>query len=86
VQNHAEAVWRAFANVDPERDITFVKGPIDVLDHASPLMAFGSKMGVDATRKWPDEGFTREWPDVLTMPADIKAKVDKIWKGLGIER
>jgi 4-hydroxy-3-polyprenylbenzoate decarboxylase len=86
VQNHAEAVWRAFANVDPERDITFVKGPIDVLDHASPLMAFGSKMGVDATRKWPDEGFTREWPDVLTMPADIKAKVDKIWKDLGIER
>ena len=86
VQNPTEAVWRAFANVDPERDITFVKGPIDVLDHASPMMAFGSKMGVDATRKWPDEGFTREWPDVLTMPADVKAKVDKMWKELGIER
>jgi 4-hydroxy-3-polyprenylbenzoate decarboxylase len=86
VQNPAEAVWRAFANIDPERDITFVKGPIDVLDHASPLMAFGSKMGVDATRKWPDEGFAREWPDVLTMPADVKAKVDKMWKELGIER
>ena len=43
-------------------------------------------MGVDATRKWPDEGFTRDWPDVLTMPADVKAKVDKMWKELGIER
>ena len=86
VQNPGEVVWRTFANVDPERDITFVKGPIDVLDHASPLMAFGTKMGVDATRKWPDEGFTREWPDVLTMPTEIKAKVDKLWKDLGIER
>lgn len=84
VQNPAEAVWRAFANIDPERDITFVKGPIDVLDHASPLMAFGSKMGVDATKKWPDEGFAREWPDVLTMPSEIKAKVDAYWKSLGI--
>jgi 4-hydroxy-3-polyprenylbenzoate decarboxylase len=86
VQNPAEVVWRAFANIDPERDITFVKGPIDVLDHASPLMAFGSKMGVDATRKWPDEGFAREWPEVLKMPPEVKAKVDRLWAGLGIER
>jgi 4-hydroxy-3-polyprenylbenzoate decarboxylase len=84
VQKPAEVVWRTFANIDPERDITFVKGPIDVLDHASPLMAFGSKMGVDATRKWPDEGFTREWPDVLTMSPDVKARVDRLWKTLGI--
>jgi 4-hydroxy-3-polyprenylbenzoate decarboxylase len=84
VQNPAEAVWRAFANVDPERDITFVKGPIDVLDHASPLPAFGTKMGVDATRKWPDEGFAREWPEVLRMPQDVKIKVDRMWKELGI--
>ena len=84
VQNPGEVVWRALANIDPERDITFVKGPIDVLDHASPLPAFGSKMGVDATRKWPDEGFTREWPDVLKMPAEIKAKVDTLWKDLGL--
>ncbi|BDI32476.1 menaquinone biosynthesis decarboxylase [Capsulimonas corticalis] len=85
VQNPGEVVWRAFANIDPERDITFVKGPIDVLDHASPLMAFGSKMGVDATRKWPDEGFTREWPEVLTMTPAIKQRVDAIWRSLGIE-
>lgn len=86
VQNPAEVVWRTFANIDPERDIAFVKGPIDVLDHASPLMAFGSKMGVDATRKWADEGFTREWPEVLSIPADVKAKVDQIWKTLGIDK
>lgn len=85
IQNPAEAVWRAFANIDPERDITFVKGPLDVLDHASPLMSFGSKMGVDATRKWADEGFTREWPEVLTMSTEVTRKVDSIWKSLGIE-
>jgi 4-hydroxy-3-polyprenylbenzoate decarboxylase len=85
VQNPADVVWRAFANIDPERDITFVKGPIDVLDHASPLPAFGSKMGVDATRKWADEGFNREWPEVLTTTPEITAGVDKIWKSLGIE-
>ena len=84
VQNPGEVVWRALANIDPERDITFVKGPIDVLDHASPLMAFGSKMGVDATRKWPDEGFNREWPDVLTMTPDVTSNVDLFWEELGI--
>lgn len=85
VQNPAEAVWRAFANVDPERDITFVKGPIDVLDHASPLPAFGTKMGVDATRKWPDEGFAREWPDVLRMTPEVQTKVDQMWNELRLE-
>ena len=84
VQNPGEVVWRALANIDPERDISFVKGPIDVLDHASPLMAFGSKMGVDATRKWEGEGFMREWPEVLTMPDNIKQKVDRMWKELGL--
>lgn len=85
VQNPAQAVWRAFANIEPERDIAFVKGPLDVLDHASSLPSFGSKMGVDATRKWPDEGFGREWPDVLAMSPEIKARVDQMWKGLGID-
>ena len=53
----------------PERDIQFVMGPVDSLDHASRLPNYGSKMGVDATRKWPGEGFTRPWPDVIRMPA-----------------
>jgi len=85
IQNPADVVWRAFANIDPERDITFVKGPLDVLDHSSTLMSFGSKMGVDATRKWADEGFTREWPEVLTMTPEVVSKVDAMWKSLGIE-
>jgi 4-hydroxy-3-polyprenylbenzoate decarboxylase len=82
VQNPREVVWRTLANIDPERDITFVKGPVDVLDHASPAMSFGSKMGIDGTQKWPEEGFTREWPTVLEMAPEVRAKVDRIWEGL----
>lgn len=84
VQNPGEVVWRTLANLDPERDITFVKGPLDVLDHSSPFPAFGSKMGVDGTKKWPEEGFQREWPDVLRMDPKIKTQVDRYWKELGI--
>lgn len=84
VQNPAQVVWRVLANIEPERDIAFVKGPLDVLDHASTLPSFGSKMGIDATRKWPDEGFTREWPDVLTMTPNVKTRVDALWKDLWI--
>lgn len=85
VQKPAEVVWRVLANIDPERDITFVKGPIDVLDHSSSFPAFGSKMGVDATRKWADEGFSREWPEVLKMTPEVTKRVDSLWRQLGIE-
>ncbi len=54
----SEVAWKALNNIDPERDIQFVMGPVDSLDHASRLANYGSKMGVDATRKWPGEGFT----------------------------
>jgi 4-hydroxy-3-polyprenylbenzoate decarboxylase len=84
VQDARQVVWRALANIDPERDITFVKGPVDVLDHASPAMSFGTKMGIDATRKWPEEGFNREWPTVLTMSAEVKTKVDQLWQKLNL--
>ncbi|MDE3197308.1 MAG: menaquinone biosynthesis decarboxylase, partial [Acidobacteriota bacterium] len=63
VQNYSEVAWRALNNIDPERDVQFTMGPIDSLDHASRLVNYGSKMGIDATRKWPGEGFTREWPE-----------------------
>src|SRR5580765_8597633 len=62
VQNYREVAWKVLNNIDPERDIQFVMGPVDSLDHASRLPNYGSKMGVDATRKWPEEGFTRRWP------------------------
>lgn len=84
VQRPGEVVWRAFANIDPERDIQFVKGPMDDLDHACPYPAFGTKMGIDATRKWPEEGFAREWPEVIRMSDDVKAKIDRMWIELGL--
>jgi 4-hydroxy-3-polyprenylbenzoate decarboxylase len=85
VQDIGEVVLKVFNNIDPERDIQFTLGPVDSLDHASRLPNFGSKMGIDATRKWPTEGFTRPWPDEILMDENTKAQVDKKWKDLGIE-
>jgi 4-hydroxy-3-polyprenylbenzoate decarboxylase len=84
VQDPREVVWKALNNIDPERDIQFVMGPIDQLDHSSRLPNYGSKMGIDATRKWPQEGFTRPWPDVIRMDEDVKKRVDGICRQLGI--
>ena len=84
VQNSGEVAWKALNNIDPERDIQFVLGPVDSLDHSSRLPNYGSKMGVDATKKWPAEGFTRPWPDVIRMPDDVRARVDALWKKAGL--
>jgi 4-hydroxy-3-polyprenylbenzoate decarboxylase len=84
VQNLSEIAWRALNNIDPERDIQFTMGPIDSLDHASRLANYGSKMGIDATRKWPGEGFMREWPDVIRMSPEVKQRVDQLWKKAGL--
>jgi 4-hydroxy-3-polyprenylbenzoate decarboxylase len=84
VQDLSEVAWKALNNIDPERDIQFVMGPIDQLDHSSRMPNYGSKMGIDATRKWPEEGFTRPWPDVIQMDEDVKKRVDGICKQLGI--
>ena len=85
VQNFSEVAWKALNNIDPERDIQFVMGPIDSLDHASRLPNYGSKMGVDATRKWPEEGFARRWPAVMRMPEDVQKRVDALWKKAGLK-
>jgi 4-hydroxy-3-polyprenylbenzoate decarboxylase len=85
VQDLAEVTLRVANNIDPERDIQFTLGPVDTLDHASRLPNFGSKMGIDATRKWPAEGFTRPWPAMLKQDSVVVAKIDSIWKKLGIE-
>jgi 4-hydroxy-3-polyprenylbenzoate decarboxylase len=84
VQNIAEVVLRVANNIDPERDIQFTLGPIDSLDHASRLPNYGSKMGVDATRKWKAEGFARPWPAMIEMDRATKAKVDAMWEKLGL--
>ena len=84
VQNYAEVAWKALNNIDPERDIQFVMGPVDSLDHSSRLANYGSKMGIDATRKWPGEGFTRPWPDVIEMSGEVRRRVDELWKKAGL--
>jgi 4-hydroxy-3-polyprenylbenzoate decarboxylase len=84
VRNPQEAWWVALNNIDPERDVRFTMGPVDVLDHASRAFTFGSKMGIDATRKMPEEGFARSWPKVIEMDEATKAKVDAMWASLGI--
>ena len=60
-------------------------GPIDVLDHSSRAFTYGSKMGIDATRKWPEEGFSRSWPPVIQMDAATRARVDAMWPALGLD-
>jgi 4-hydroxy-3-polyprenylbenzoate decarboxylase len=84
VRNPQEAWWVALNNIDPERDTRFTMGPIDVLDHSSRAFTYGSKMGIDATRKFPEEGFTRDWPKVIEMDAATKARVDALWPSLGL--
>jgi 4-hydroxy-3-polyprenylbenzoate decarboxylase len=84
VQNVSEVAWKALNNIDPERDIQFVMGPVDSLDHASRLPNYGSKMGVDATKKWPGEGFMRPWPGVIRMSEEVRARVDELWKKAGL--
>ena len=84
VENVREVVWKALNNIDPQRDIEFSLGPIDSLDHSSRLPNYGSKMGVDATRKWPQEGFTRPWPDVIRMSPEVQRRVDELWRKAGL--
>jgi len=84
VRDPDEAWWVALNHIDPQRDVRFSMGPIDVLDHASRAFTYGSKMGIDATRKWKEEGFDREWPEVIEMDDDTKARVDAMWDKLGI--
>jgi len=84
VHNLREVAWKALNHIDPERDIQFTLGPVDQLEHASRLPNFGSKMGVDATHKWPSEAFARPWPDEIRMDEATKSKVDAIWNRLGL--
>jgi 4-hydroxy-3-polyprenylbenzoate decarboxylase len=84
VQNIPEVVLRVANNIDPERDIQFTLGPIDSLDHSSRLPNYGSKMGIDATRKWKAEGFERPWPAMIEMDRATKAKIDELWAKLGL--
>jgi len=84
VQNLSQAAWQALGNVDWANDVVITKGAVDHLDHASYQHSFGGKIGVDATAKLPEEGYTRSWPEVVRMSPDIKKRVDELWSSLGI--
>ncbi len=85
VQDPSEVVWRIGNNVDPKRDVVILEGPLDVLEHASDIPAYGGKLGIDATKKWPSEGFQRQWPEDIEMSEEIKKLVDNRWKEYGLE-
>jgi 4-hydroxy-3-polyprenylbenzoate decarboxylase len=85
VQNLSQVAWKVFNNIDPERDFLFIKGPVDVLDHASSVPGYGSKVGIDATRKMREEGYEREWPEEIRMDEEIKRQVDQRWQDYGLD-
>jgi 4-hydroxy-3-polyprenylbenzoate decarboxylase len=83
VHNLNEVLWRVTGSLDPARDVFFSEGPVDQLDHATNLPCYGGKMGIDATTKLPGEyGYNRQWPELVTMSADVKADVDAKWAAL----
>jgi len=84
VHDMREVIWKVGTHLDPKRDVLISEGPTDVLDHSAMYLDWGGKMGIDATRKWPEEGYTREWPDVIEMSQDVKKRIDDIWDKLGL--
>lgn len=85
VKKPQDVWWYALNNIDPERDVQFTFGPADDLDHSARGTAYGSKMGIDGTRKLPEEGFARVWPEVIRMDEAVKAKIDGVWERLGLQ-
>jgi|CZKU01.1.fsa_nt_gi 4-hydroxy-3-polyprenylbenzoate decarboxylase len=85
VQDLQQVAWRLLANLDPKRDFAFVDGPIDQLDHGANQPLWGSKVCIDATRKWREEGYTRVWPEPCRMSAEVVARVEALWPELGID-
>lgn len=83
VHDISEVALHVFGNVDPKRDFMFSEGPLDILDHSSSMFGYGSKVGVDATRKWKAEGYTREWPDEIIMSEAMREQVTKRWAEYG---
>jgi 4-hydroxy-3-polyprenylbenzoate decarboxylase len=79
VHNTSEVLFRLCANTDPQRDSIFTKGPADVLDHATSEIAMGSKLGIDATKKLPGEGFKRPWPPLIKMDETVRKKIDALY-------
>jgi len=84
IHDDREVVWKVLNHIDPQRDTEFTLGPVETLDHASRAACYGSKVGIDATRKWPEEGFQREWPGEIVMSEEVRALVERRWKEYGL--
>ncbi len=85
VHNLSQVALVVFGNTCPRRDTLITDGPLDILDHASPILGYGSKMGIDATVKWKAEGCNRDWPQPIVMSAAVKELVSAKWLQYGIE-
>jgi 4-hydroxy-3-polyprenylbenzoate decarboxylase len=84
VRSWQEVIWALTTRVDAARDTLIAENtPIDYLDFASPVAGLGSKMGIDATNKWPGET-NREWGRPIAMDIAVKARVDALWEQLGL--
>ncbi len=86
VQNVREVAWFVLNNLAPDRDVVMMPGPVDDLDHGSYSVAYGTKMGIDATRKTAAEGYTREWPPDIVMDEPTRALVERRWKEYGLDK
>ncbi|HEY5671306.1 MAG TPA: menaquinone biosynthesis decarboxylase [Anaerolineales bacterium] len=86
VQNLSQVSWQVLGNVDWSHNIIIAEGPVDHLDHASYQHSFGGKIGIDATAKQLEEGYSRDWPEVVQMSPEVKARVDEIWSKLKLDR
>jgi 4-hydroxy-3-polyprenylbenzoate decarboxylase len=85
IRNWQDVIWALTTRVDPRRDCTILdNSPIDYLDFASPVSGLGSKLGIDATHKWPAET-RREWGRPISMSPAVLAKIDSIWAELGLD-
>jgi 4-hydroxy-3-polyprenylbenzoate decarboxylase len=81
VQDTSEVLFHLCANTDPQRDCLFTQGPADVLDHATSELARGTKLGIDATRKLPGEGFKRPWPPLIQRDEAVRKRIDALLGG-----
>jgi len=84
VRSWPDVIWAMTTRMDPARDMTLVENtPIDYLDFASPVSGLGSKVGFDATHKWPGET-QRNWGEPIVMTEDVKQRIDALWVELGL--
>src|SRR5438270_7733022 len=86
VQDVRTVGWFVLNNLAPERDVVMMPGPVDDLDHGSYNVAYGTKIGIDATRKDASEGYTREWPPDMVMDGATRERVSARWKEFGLDR